>query len=369
VSRALEELQTIGLVSLEDRTEGVAPSQSTAVPTGIVHDSRWAAYLERLLAQGSETITLGPWSLGGMTLRILTDVPELATEIERVFASMPVPVPDPEPHDSAGEGEECVVMITRGLASGGANIRLYVDGKRIRRGMIRERALDLVMTRLNLLAIDRTPHAILLHAGAVERNGMVVVIAGSSGRGKSTLTAALVRSGLGYLTDELVIIEPSTNRVRPYPKALDLGASSLELLDLSPEGVFPSDKFRVSPLSIGGVSNGGRLSVIVVLDESHGSSPAGSSSDDGHGTGEQPGDVHSSISDHPTVSPGGRMEELDGFGALAALLPNVFAQTYRDPMSLQHLAELCHDVRVLRLDRQPLAVMVGIIHGVLATVS
>jgi len=367
VSRTLEELQTIGLVSLEDRTAGVSSSQSTAVPVGIVHDGRWARYVERLFAQRSDTITLGPWSLGTMTLRVLTDVPELAAEIERVFASMPEP--DPEPHHRPGERDECVVMITRGLAAGGANIRLYIDGKRIRRGMIRERALDLVMTRLNLLAIDRAREAILLHAGAVELNGTVVVIAGSSGRGKSTLTAALVRSGLGYLTDELVIIEPSTNQVRPYPKALDLAATSLDLLDVPPEGVFPSDKFRVSPSSLGEVSSGGQLSLIVILDESVERPLAESSTDFGHGAGGISGETRPSTPDRSADPDGGRMVELDRLEALAALLPNVFAQTYRDPMSLQHLADLCHDVRVVRLDRQPPAVMVGIIHDLLATVS
>jgi hypothetical protein len=166
-----------------------------------------------------------------------------------------------------------------------------------------------------------------------------------------------------------VIIEPSSNQVRPYPKALDLAASSLDLLDLPAEGTFPSDKFRVSPGSIGEVSSGGRLSLLVILDEPVEQSRARSSSETDECGGEPSGESRPSTRDRSAGPLERGVTELDGFGGLAALLPNVFAQTYRDPTSLQNLADLCHDVRVVRLDRQPLAVMVGIIHDLLATVS
>ena len=45
-----------------------------------------------------------------------------------------------------------------------------------------------------------------LHAGAVVRDGRVLLLPGQSGSGKSTLTAWLTSRGCGYLTDELVLL-------------------------------------------------------------------------------------------------------------------------------------------------------------------
>ena len=45
-----------------------------------------------------------------------------------------------------------------------------------------------------------------LHAGAVVRDGRVLLLPGQSGSGKSTLTAWLTSRGCSYLTDELVLL-------------------------------------------------------------------------------------------------------------------------------------------------------------------
>jgi hypothetical protein len=195
------------------------------------------------------------------------------------------------------------------------------------------------MTQLNLRAIASTRNSILLHAGAVERDGRVVVVAGFSGRGKSTLTAALVRAGFSYVTDEMVIIEPQTGWVRPYSKPLDLGRSSLELLGLSGQidEQYVVDKIRVDPSAVGGNSEGGHVSLIVVLD--------------GH---EVPAGTQSA-------------ETLNPVEALSAVLPNVFAETYAMVDPLQRLADLCEVHQVVRLPRLPLGESVAVIEDLLGT--
>lgn len=67
--------------------------------------------------------------------------------------------------------------------------------------------------------------SVLLHAAAVDMEGLGVVIAvGPSGAGKSTAATALGKSG-GYLTDELVVLDPESLRVEAYPKPVSRGGS------------------------------------------------------------------------------------------------------------------------------------------------
>jgi hypothetical protein len=53
---------------------------------------------------------------------------------------------------------------------------------------------------------------------------------GTSGSGKSTLTAALVHSGLRYLSDDVVPLDGATSRVLPVPLASSLKPGSWPVL-------------------------------------------------------------------------------------------------------------------------------------------
>lgn len=56
-----------------------------------------------------------------------------------------------------------------------------------------------------------------LHAGAAEVSGRCVLVAGSNGRGKSSLIAELCRSGARYLSDEVVPVDPIARAAVPFP--------------------------------------------------------------------------------------------------------------------------------------------------------
>lgn len=87
---------------------------------------------------------------------------------------------------------------------------------------------------INTVAVAGAPDHLVLHAGAVVQRDRAIVLPGSSNRGKSTLTAALVRSGLDYLTDEAAAID-AHGRCRPYAKAIALDPGSFSLFpDLEP---------------------------------------------------------------------------------------------------------------------------------------
>jgi PqqD family protein of HPr-rel-A system len=106
----------------------------------------------------------------------------------------------------------------------GSGHRRYVDG---------EEWLAQLPTDLNRVAATQTS-ALALHAGVVASpSGRIVVLPASSGSGKSTLTAALVRAGWRYVTDEAAGIRPGGLEVVAYPKPLVLEGAARELLGVA----------------------------------------------------------------------------------------------------------------------------------------
>ncbi len=80
---------------------------------------------------------------------------------------------------------------------------------------------ELAITRwLNDRKLDAEPGLLHLHSAAVARDGRAVVMAAMSGAGKSTLTAALLRAGWAYVTDEQVTIRPADGMLLAYPRPI-----------------------------------------------------------------------------------------------------------------------------------------------------
>lgn len=96
--------------------------------------------------------------------------------------------------------------------------------------------LDALPSALNVIAAASTS-CIALHSGAVRSPaGEVVLLPALSGSGKTTLTAALVRDGWAYATDEAVGVREGSLVAVAYPKPLVLGLESQALLGLPPTG-------------------------------------------------------------------------------------------------------------------------------------
>lgn len=111
---------------------------------------------------------------------------------------------------------------------------------------------------------------LVLHAGAVVRDGRAIVLPGSSNRGKSTLTMALLRSGLGYLTDEAAAIDAS-GYCLPFAKAIALDPGSFSLFpDLRPDGAgseldaqIHRREWHIAPDRVGPVAEAAPVEAIV----------------------------------------------------------------------------------------------------------
>ncbi len=79
-------------------------------------------------------------------------------------------------------------------------------------------------------AYKRADCLIALHAAAVSNGKHCLVFPALSGSGKSTLTAALVASGFSYCTDELVLLQSQTHRVRSIDAGIGIKRGSWEVL-------------------------------------------------------------------------------------------------------------------------------------------
>jgi energy-coupling factor transporter ATP-binding protein EcfA2 len=114
---------------------------------------------------------------------------------------------------------------------------------------------DTTITSQTLAFIEDQRGNLLLHAGAAAlADGRCIVLAGPTGSGKTTLTAALARSGLGYVTDETVCLDPGTLAVTPFPKPLTVKTSGQHVLaDLRPGAAFidaRSGNWHVDPATL-----------------------------------------------------------------------------------------------------------------------
>jgi HprK-related kinase A len=83
---------------------------------------------------------------------------------------------------------------------------------------------------VNTLVATRLSQYLQVHASVVARDGVAVVFPGQPGQGKSTLAAGLLARGWSYLSDEFALIDPETQLLDAYPKALCIKAGSFEVL-------------------------------------------------------------------------------------------------------------------------------------------
>jgi hypothetical protein len=120
------------------------------------------------------------------------------------------------PEDDAADGRPRLrqhwagprMWVRAGESRGMADIARRTAFARVTRALVRDRehfrhgVLE-ALTLWMLTALDRQP----LHAAALERGGAVLLFAGQSGVGKSTLVYAAMRAGLRVLTEDCAFLQ------------------------------------------------------------------------------------------------------------------------------------------------------------------
>ena len=79
--------------------------------------------------------------------------------------------------------------------------------------------------QIRVTIAEFSPNFVFLHSGAVAFNGNVIVIPGQSFSGKTTLTAAFVKKGALYFSDELVALD-EWGYAYPFAKPLSIREGS-----------------------------------------------------------------------------------------------------------------------------------------------
>ena len=172
----------------------------------------------------------------GYTVGFATDDPALAGFLTRAYAGFPT-VDRPE-HRYA-----VVPDPTRPPDEPDA-VELRVDGDPQGRSATAAGIVGTIVGSLNRSAAATSPH-VLVHAGAVERDGVGVVLPAPMESGKTTLTAGLVRAGFRYLSDEAAAFDRATHALVPYPKPLSIDQGSWSLFpELEPHEPFPDDGYK-----------------------------------------------------------------------------------------------------------------------------
>lgn len=132
---------------------------------------------------------------------------------------------------------------------------------------------------------------LVLHAGAIAKNGRGVLLVGPDGAGKSTLTLGLVNRGFRYLSDEYGIIDLDTGLLRYHPAPHAVRENSFLLqqnvaglrqrvrYDLYEINVWDEEEHRVrkplfpAPIPGGEPLDNVPISMIVFLEPNFSSSP------------------------------------------------------------------------------------------------
>lgn len=264
----------------------------------------------------------GPRCAGAAVVRVTSSAPAVDALLSECLALLP--------RARSSETAECVVSVTDPGDGGPFEIR--DDSGVIASAVSEHDAAEAVLAACNRIATTAPVDAVRIHGGAAAAGDRAVVVCGESGAGKSSLTAALARSGWRYLTDEVAVVDAATRTVTPYPKWIDLSAASLQLLGLGDASAIgpAGPKHHVPPTELGQVGAGATVEAIVLLVD--------------------PGDESDSAP-----------RELEPGDAVLAVLANVFATTWEHPHGLQAVADLCTTTTVVQMPRRPLDEMVALV--------
>lgn len=168
---------------------------------------------------------------------------------------------DPFPRTTHAARARNIIHITGDEERG---YSVYRDCTRLCSEEPANRALPKMVAGLNSSVIE-TLGLFAIHAGVAGTADRIVAIPAASGHGKTTLTAALVRSGFEYLSDEALVFTDG-GTVLPYPKPFALSEWSAEKLGMETQG----EETLVTAADLGGeVGRGGRLTDLILAEYGH----------------------------------------------------------------------------------------------------
>lgn len=215
---------------------------------------------------GPEELETLPWAMTGPTrsahrarFAVRSTHPDMGAYVDELCASFPVA-------PRSGAADATTYSIVHGVGGVRDWLAVYAGARRISNCATASVALTHLFGDLNRRVVaTAAPDAVTLHAAACARDGRAVVLSGPTESGKSTLSAGLGLAGFEYLTDEVVILDPDSDAVAPYPKPLNIDPGSWSVLaglrPAAPSAVpdIADTQWHVDPMRLpGGVALGSR---------------------------------------------------------------------------------------------------------------
>lgn len=163
--------------------------------------------------------------LGDVTVSLRSDLDEVAADFAGLYRGSP-------PGEQAEAGTiNMDVRRVRGAISLGKRYGVFGDGRQMGKPRRRDEVLPLLEWGINSRVISTRADFLQLHAAGMVRDGVGVILAGGPGSGKSTLAAALLARGWRYCSDDLILIDPATGFMHPFPKAICVRSGAFDIVE------------------------------------------------------------------------------------------------------------------------------------------
>lgn len=176
----------------------------------------------------------GLWfDLGAAIWRVQSDSPVFADHLRLVYGGFPF-------QPTGGWADlHCQILRQTGLRRWvRPQLVFRCDGQNPFEAFPADSPLPLFEWGGNWMAASRLNHLLLLHAGALERDGLALLLPAVPGSGKSTLTAGLSQRGWRLLSDEFGAYDPAQGVLRAMLKPVALKNQSIEVIRrFAPEAV------------------------------------------------------------------------------------------------------------------------------------
>ncbi len=168
----------------------------------------------------------GLWlDVGAARIRVQSHLPSLATQLQAVYADFALVGHSPwaDVHCQL----EPVAGLRRWIRP---QVTFWSDGQLVFEPFAANAPLPLFEWGCNWLIGQRRNDRLLLHAGALERDGLALLLPATPGSGKSTLTAALTQRGWRLLSDEFGVLDTGSGQIHAMLKPVALKNRSIDVI-------------------------------------------------------------------------------------------------------------------------------------------
>ncbi len=118
-----------------------------------------------------------------------------------------------------GRADIVYLLKSRNDRAAGTVYEIFVDGKRRHRTNRKSKLFSHLEWLITCNTLSHLQEFLQLHAGAVVKDGKVILLPGRHGYGKTTLTLSLTRNNYRCLSDDIILIDPESLMVIPFPRS------------------------------------------------------------------------------------------------------------------------------------------------------